>query len=123
MIIEKYTQHSDLTKPTGVIKTTYTVEPETPKEKMEFESFINSKKIPKTTLDQFSNQYEKIFGVDSAPLKDAIEKAAKQNAEKEEAILKSLEKALEETMGYKFPKIDNTVKYNCPACKIARGEK
>ena len=53
MIIEKHTQRSDLIKPTGTIKTTYTVEPETPKELMEFENFINYNKIPKITLDNF----------------------------------------------------------------------
>lgn len=136
MIIEKHTQQTDLTKSKFKTEIVYTIKPEDQAEDLKINNFINSQKIPKTTLEDFQKEKsvewtnmmnkEIIETIKTkpipTPLKDAMEKAAKQNAEKEEALLKSLEKALEEMMGYKFPKIRGMHLCNCRNCRAERGE-
>lgn len=68
MIIEKHTQQSDLTKPKGKTEIVYTIKPEDNAEDIKINNFINSQKIPKTTLEDFK---EPLF--DEAELESVVQ--------------------------------------------------
>lgn len=130
MIIEKHTQQSDLARTIGKVERTYTLKPEDNAEDIKINNFINAQKIPKTTLKDFETEelirkscenylgiklpksdeaiaFEKAQEISSdigpETLRSVVEKATKQDAEKEETELKK-------------------IVCNCIYCKIARGE-
>lgn len=128
MIVNKTTQQSDLTRTTGKVETIYTFKPEDNAEDMKINNFINSQKIQKTTLDKFSDPSISIPNPET--LRAAIEKAAKQEAEKEAAALK---KVLEDRLGCPLPesgtlylvgkpKFPDYELCQCTMCRSERGE-
>jgi len=121
MIIEKHTQQSDLTKSKGKTEIVYIIKPEDKAEDLKINNFINSQKIPNTTLEDFQKgesvkwadkmDKEIIGTLPPTPLKDAIKKAAREQAEKEEAEVKKF---------FNIP--EDVFICKCIFCESERGE-
>lgn len=128
MIIEKHTQQSDLTKPKGKTEIVYTIKPEDQAEDLKINNFINSQKIPKTTLKDFESEelvrksFEGYLGIKLPKSNEAVEFKKTQEASSE-INPKPLRDAIEKAAKQDFENLIGTdLVCNCLFCKASRGE-